>query len=179
MSVRIVLLCEDLQLATFMRRFLKRRGWQARDIREEIAPPGQGSGEQWVRDRYPHELAAARAQGGRTVLAVGTDADTLSVAERIASLEQECRRQGLPQRTAQEPVIMVVPKRNIETWFAYLRGESVNENDVYRRYPNEADCREDVRVLDEMCRAQKLREPAPPPLQSTCPEFNKMPARSS
>jgi len=178
MSARIVLLCEDRQLATFMRRFLKKRGWQPHDIREVIAPPGQGSGEQWVRERYPLELAAARSRGGLTLLAVGTDADTLSVADRIATLDRECQAQGIPQRTPQEAVVMVVPKRNIETWFAYLRGESVNEEDVYPRYSNESDCRDDVRALDEMCRGGKLRDPAPPSLQVACSEYQKMPARN-
>lgn len=178
MSARVVLLCEDQQLATFMRRFLKRRGWQAHDIREEIAPPGQGSGEQWVRERYPHELAAARARGGNTVLAVGTDADTMTVADRIATLDRECQSQGIPARVPQEPIVMVVPKRNVETWFAYLRGETPNESDAYPRYANEADCRNDVRSLDEMCRSRNLRTPAPPSLQAACVEFAKMPARN-
>lgn len=177
MSVRIVLLCEDLQLATFMRRFLKRRGWQAHEIREEIAPPGQGSGEQWVRERYPHELTAIRTRGN-TALVVGTDADLLSVTERIASLDRQCQAQGVQQRTGQEPVIMVVPKRNIETWFAYLRGDAVNEGDVYPRYVNESDCRDDVRHLDEMCRSQHLRASPPPSLLATCTEYNKMPTKS-
>lgn len=179
MSVKIVLLCEDQQLATFMRRFLKRRGWQAHDIREVISPSGRGSGEQWVRGHYPKELAAARARGGGTVLMVGTDADTLPVTGRIESLDQECRDQGVPVRSANDLVIMVVPKRNIETWFAYLREEDVNEADVYERYRHESDCQEDVKVLDAMCRHQHLRLPAPPSLQAACAEFARMPRRNS
>ncbi|MEO5352623.1 MAG: hypothetical protein H7835_05350 [Magnetococcus sp. XQGC-1] len=115
MSVQVVLLCEDLQLATFMRRFLKLRGWQGHAIREEIAPPGQGSAEQWVRERYPHELTAMRSRSGMSILAVGTDADIIPVADRIATLDLECRAQGVAKRTAEDPVVMVVPKRNIET----------------------------------------------------------------
>jgi len=67
MSVRIVLLCEDEQIACFIRPFLKNRGWTAHDIREEIAPSGQGSGEQWVRERYPQELLATRQKGAVTL----------------------------------------------------------------------------------------------------------------
>jgi len=33
--------------------------------------------------------------------------------------------------------MFVVPKRNIETWFAYLRGERPNEKDVYPKYGSE------------------------------------------
>jgi hypothetical protein len=178
MSVQVVLLCEDLQLATFIRRFLKKRGWRAHDIREKIAPPGEGSAEQWVREQYPKELVARRTRQARTTLIVGTDADTLSVSARIATLDRECQNQGIPLRGKAEPVVMVVPKRNIETWFAYIRGESPNEADVYPRYPNESDCRNDVRTLDEMCRSGKLRDPAPPSLQAACSEYQKMPARN-
>lgn len=179
MSTRVVLLCEDRQLATFIRRFLKRRGWKAHEIREEIAPPGQGSGEQWVRHQYPDELAAMRAHGGNAVLIVGTDADVMSVSERIATLDRECKIRDIPTRDQQELVLMVVPKRNIETWFAYLRGESVDEKTAYSRYLNEADCRDDVRALDEMCKKNKLRDPAPPSLQAACIEYKKMPARDT
>lgn len=175
MSVRIVLLCEDQQMATFMRRFLKRRGWKPHDIRERIAPPGQGSGEQWVREQYPKELAAVRKKGA--ILIVGTDADTLTVKQRIASLDKICRDVGIPPRGRDDKVIMVVPKRSIETWFAYLRGENVSEAPSYPRYPNESDCKEDVKALDEMCRQQKLRDPVPPSLSAACEEFRKMPHR--
>lgn len=179
MSVRVVLLCEDQQLSTFMRRFLKQRGWRPHEIREEIAPPGQGAGEQWVRERYPAELTALRARSGRTALLVGTDADTLSVPERITSLDEECRKQGVAVRSAKEAVVMIVPKRNIETWFSYLREENPNERDVYPRYPNEGDCRNDVRALDQMCKSRSLRPPVPHSLQASCTEFEKMPARVS
>ncbi|MBF0623235.1 MAG: hypothetical protein HQL82_00315 [Magnetococcales bacterium] len=177
MSVRIILLCEDQQLLCFLSRFLKRRGWGSRDIHGMNAPPGVGSAEQWVRETYPGILQALRSKGSSVVLLVGTDADTLSVVDRIAILDQACRNKNIPSRLAQDPVIMVVPKRNIETWLAYLRGESVNEVDNYPRYRGESDCRKDVKALDDMCRKQQLRQPAPPSLQATCGEYRKMPAR--
>ena len=173
MSVKLVLLCEDQQLACFMRRFLKRRGWKSHDIREEIAPIGKGSGEQWVRERFPDELLAMR-QRGNVALVVGTDADTMTVADRIATLDNLCQARGIAIRTAQERVIMVVPKRNIETWFAYLRGTNTNEIDTYPRYKQESDCRGDVVVLENMCSARALRQPAPPSLSAACVEYGKL-----
>lgn len=173
MSARVILLCEDLQLACFIRRFLKLRGFGPRDIREQIAPPGQGSGEQWVRNNYPKQLEALRAYGGNAVLIVGTDADNMEVAERVRSLDLQCKEQGVAERGADDPVLMIVPKRNIETWFAYLRGETANETDSYPRYGTESECREDVRSLDGMCRSQVLRPPAPPSLAAACDEYKK------
>lgn len=175
MSVKLVSLCEDQQIACFIRRFLKQCGWKTHEIREVIAPSGQGSGEQWVRERYPSELAAIRGRGG-VALIVGTDADTLAVAARIASLDEICRNQNVQPRTPQEPVAMVVPKRNIETWFAYLRGVSVNESDTYPRYPNESDCRGDVRELVKMCNAAVLRQPTPFSLDIACNEYKRLDA---
>lgn len=160
-----------------MRRFLKLRGWKAHDIRERIAPPGVISGEQWVRERFPGELDAVRGRGRHTVLVVGTDADTMSVNARTASasLDQACQTQGVAKRTGQDPVVMVVPKRNIETWFAYLRGENTNEVDRYPRYDKESDCQAIVRELDERCRSQqRLHAPLPDSLRRTCLAFKSV-----
>ncbi|MBF0109991.1 MAG: hypothetical protein HQL76_12525 [Magnetococcales bacterium] len=166
-------------MATFIRRFLKLRGWRQHDFRAEIAPTGRGSGEQWVRERFPDELEAQRAHGSNTVLVVGTDADTKSVADRIATLDRACRERKVQPKTLQDTVVMVVPKRNIETWFAYLRGETTNEDEEYRRYDNESDCRNDVRSLDEMCRRKELHNPAPPSLQMACREYQRMPHKNA
>jgi hypothetical protein len=176
MSVRLILLCEDQQLACFARRFLKRRGWNAHDIREEIAPAGEGSGEQWVRERFPDELMSIRKRQG-SALIVCTDADTGTVEERTATLYQICTDKKIPVPTPQDAVAMIVPKRNIETWFAYLRGETINENDTYRRYTKERECQPDVNALDEMCLQSKLREPAPASLTAACQQAQKIPRR--
>ena len=50
---KVVLLCEDSQQEAFARRFLVRAGWHPRALRVEKSPQGRGSGEQWVRDRFP------------------------------------------------------------------------------------------------------------------------------
>lgn len=173
MSARVVILCEDLQTATFVRRFLKERGYANHQLRVEVAPKGKGSGEQWVRDQYPNELRACRKKN--TMLIVGTDADDKSVAERIDTLDKQCRDENVPVRMPHEPVIMVIPKRNIETWLAYLRGENPNEQDTYPKYAHEADCRDEVRALDAMCRRQQLKQPVSPSLQAACVELQRMP----
>lgn len=173
MSVSVILLCEDRQIATFLRRFLKERGYKEHDLRVVYAPPGKGSGEQWVRDQYPNELLARRQKD--TVLIVGTDADVMTVAERIGTLDEQCKKEGVAVRTTTEPVIMAIPKRNIETWCAYLRGENPNETDTYRKYAYESECKDDVKALDEMCRKQKLTQPVLPSLKAACVEFGKMP----
>lgn len=72
MSASIILLCEDQRTDIFVRRFLKHRNFDLRDI-YTIPLPTKGSGEQWVREQYPKQLRHIR--GKRKVLLVVTDAD--------------------------------------------------------------------------------------------------------
>ncbi len=74
-GVSIVLLCEDSQTNSFVRRFLRRRGFDHRDITTLPLPGGSGSGEQWVRERYPDQLRAIRGKQAAYLIVV-TDADT-------------------------------------------------------------------------------------------------------
>jgi len=123
--VKITLLCEDSQHEAFARRFLQGMGWETREIRVEKSPGGAGSGEQWVRARFPKELRAyrERTKKAASVLLVMMDADTFEVKNRITFLEQICREEQLDFRSEDESVAIIVPKRNIETWIHYLNGE--------------------------------------------------------
>jgi hypothetical protein len=175
--VLTIILSEDLQLRCFIRRFLLKRGWHARHIREISLPVGGGAGVRWVREKLPDELKAYRSRNARaaTSLVVGCDADDQTVENRIQSLKDACTAAGVPFRNDAERVAFAIPKRNIETWLAYLRGTIVNENDAYPKYRYESECREQVTRLDEMCQKQKL-EPAPPPpsLAHACEEFSRI-----
>ena len=65
-EVQIVLLCEDGQHQVFVTRFLESTGRLTRKakhrLRVEKASQGRGSAEQFVRERFPKELAAYRSQ---------------------------------------------------------------------------------------------------------------------
>ena len=176
-SVEVVILCEDRQQEVFIRRFLQRRGRERGQFRALISPAGRGSGEQWVRERFPRELKAHRSQRARRAnwLLVATDADARTVEERLHSFAKVCQDADVPFRGGQEKVLFIVPRRNIETWFAYLRGQTVNESDTCPRHECENDCRHEVERLDEMCRRQRL-EPVPPPpsLATPCDEFRRI-----
>jgi hypothetical protein len=108
-------------------------------------------------------------------LIVASDADEKTVEERIQTFKDACVEANIPFRKEKEQICFVIPRRNIETWLAYLRGESVDELKVYRKYDNESDCRAQVVNLDEMCRRQALKpEPPPPSLVATCDEFKRI-----
>ena len=173
-GVRITLLCEDSQTDTFARRFLRHRKFRGRDIRTLPLPHGTGSGEQWVRQRYPVELWAIRAVQNAYLIVV-TDAEIGSTQARRAQLKAECEREGIPRRREDDRVLVIVPRRNIETWLAYLEGKDVDESSSYPRLSRKGDCAAHAERLHEMCHeAQRLREPAPPSLREACVEYRKL-----
>ena len=174
--VQTVILCEDRQQECFVRRFLLERGVNRRSIRVQQSPRSKGSADQWVRESFPIELRAYRSKCNYlpNCLLVVVDADVQTVQEKVKRLETECRNQGVPFRGSDERVAFIVPKRNIETWLAYLRGERCDESATYPRLENESDCQPGVERLAEMCRQGMLEESPPESLRLACGEFQRL-----
>ena len=128
---------------------------------------------QWKRI---NELKAYRSRSTRaaTCLIVSSDADDNTVVERIQTFRDMRAETGVAFRNEGEHVAFIIPRRNIETWLAYLRGEAVNEVEGYRKYGFESECRDQVVRLDEMCRQQKLEPQPPPSLETACIEFKRI-----
>lgn len=179
-SINIVLLCEDKQLSAFSRRFLKKRGL-TRSLTEVPRPHEKqgGSRKQWVAEEYPKQLRAIRQRNGAALI-VCTDADEQTVAQRITDLNNACEKVGIAPRTDDDPIVMVIPKWNIETWLSYLEGEAFDENQKDNRPSSrytgrEKDCKEQVQKLVDMCYTnQALKEPAPLSLKAACKEYKKL-----
>lgn len=172
-TVNIVILCEDRQHEAFARRFLKSTGVMMRNLRVEISPQGRGSAEQFVRKQYVKELEYYRRRRHRVqqALLVMIDADGRQVTDRIRQVEEEAVASGDEGRRDDERVAICVPARNIETWFAYLDGQDVNETDSYPRLARPRDCQPHVEALWKMCQQAALRQPAPASLESACDEY--------
>lgn len=172
--VNIVLLCEDTQQEAFLRRFLESMGWDKRRMRILRATGGAGSGEQFVRTRFPAELSSYRQNRNRVAnaLVVMIDGDNRGVQGRIAQLTEACQEIQVAPLVQDERVAIFVPTSNIETWLAYLDGETVDEaRRDYPRLPRERDCRRHVDALVAMCHEKRLRDPAPASLASACDEY--------
>lgn len=169
---QLIVLCEDKQQEVFVRRFLKHR--TNHPIRVMSAPTGEGSGEQFVRKQYPRQLRALRASTVNAVLVVIIDGDTAGRTKRMRQLDESCRLLDVPPRTVTDPVIVLVPKRNIETWLAYLDGATVDETTNYPKLEKAGNCKEHVRVLAGMCSGGQLRQPAPQSLVAACDEYSIM-----
>jgi hypothetical protein len=171
MSASIVLLCEDLQTDSFVRRFLGQRNFGYHDIQTLPLPGSRQSGEQSVRERYPRQLKAIRDRQ-RAVLVVVIDADTNTTAFRRSKLDQECDKEDVPRRGSNDRVIVVVPRRNIETWLYYLKhNTSVDETRRYQRLNRESDCHPLADELHRICHERQQLDPsAPQSLKEACIE---------
>jgi hypothetical protein len=175
-AVQLVLLCEDTQHETFARRFLAKAGWSIRRLRVEKSPKGRGSAAQYVRERFPTELAAYRSNRNRVAqaLVVFVDGDKAGVAGRLKEFDNACEGEQIEPRKQEDSVLMIVPVWNIETWLAYLDGTMVDESKSdYPRLDRPRDCQRHVDQLFEMCQKNALRQPAPQSLVSACDEYRE------
>jgi hypothetical protein len=123
-EMRAVLLVEDKHQERFVRALLVRLGFEVRRLRFKISPSGRGSAENWVRKRYPDEVALlrrSRHQRNLCLLAM-RDGDRQGVGARQRELDDELSTQGQEPRAANERIAAPVPTWNIETWLAAMQG---------------------------------------------------------
>ncbi len=175
-SIEIVVLSEDVQHECFARRFLQLLGGSYHRYRFLTAPRGRGSGEQWVRERFPGELRAHRHQRSRVDCCLLTiiDADTHTLEERVQDYRAACASRGVEFLTPEDRVAMMVPARNIESWLAYLRGEAADETTEFPKLRYQSDCQSQATALHEMCVRGAMRDPALPSLHHACQEFRRL-----
>ncbi len=67
------------------------------------------------------------------------DADTRTVQQRQQELQGRLADVGDRPRSDNEPIVIWIPKRHIETWVAYFSGEPANETDDYKQPMRDAD----------------------------------------
>ena len=105
------------------------------------------------------------------------DADTRSRNTRPRQLRVECERKGVPPRKPADPILVFVPRRNIETWFAYLDGREVNERAACPKRSRDGECSRHAKELVRPgSREQKPREPALPSLRDAGEEHPRLAA---
>jgi hypothetical protein len=175
-----VVLCEDVQAFTFIRRVLIETGANARNISKVPYPDnrfhahGAGSprqvegymvyacGSQHVQMNFPSELKAIRAQHAKrkAALVVHTDVDNATaggttVQQRRSKLDAECATAKVPPTTAADPVAFLIARREVETWIHFLTsGTTVNEHTQYPKLHGcEADCQPAAAAFADYARA--------------------------
>lgn len=171
--VQVVLLVEGRDDERFLRRYLARLP-MVRSLRALLPPPGTQSGEQHVRERFAAEVASFRRNRGRVAeaLIVMTDADTQPVAARRRTLEQALQQGAQAPRRDDERIVLLVPKRNVETWVAHLNGAAVDEATDYKPRPAD-EFRHAAERLRTHCRAADSNC-CPPSLVDGCKELVRL-----
>lgn len=79
------------------------------------------------------ELAAFRRPDTANLPIVMVDGDDQGAGARLRELQAACEEAGVPNRAPDERVLILVPTWRIETWLAYLAGETICETE--RNYP--------------------------------------------
>jgi hypothetical protein len=127
---QFILLCEDATQERLARAYLKRCGHTSQ-LRAIVASRTHGGNVGWVLDRFPAELYACRQRNKRakTLLIVIIDADHFSVDDRRRELSNRLTSTGHEALGADDPVAVLIPKRNIETWVCVLLGANVTEEE--------------------------------------------------
>jgi hypothetical protein len=172
-AARMIVLCEDLQHATFIRRLLKALGFPKGRIRVNRSPDGGGAADQYVRRHYPKEVKEHRRNSAHMHIGLVTaiDADENPVPYRFRQLNEELEAEALDRRGDDEEICILVPKRNIETWIYALFGNEVNETEAYAKLENEGDCQPAVEAL--VVYLQNTRpDDLIPSLERGCRELN-------
>lgn len=176
-AAEVVVLCEDKAHDVFAKRFLKNYfvGKKKR-IRVIPYPVDEGSGKKHVFDNLPDQAKALRSGPSSSVLLVVTDADQFSVGKVHEKLDNLSTRNSTNRK-----IVYIVPKWHIETWMAYLDGDThVQEDDketYEKRYKQIAESKVSPRLTDSLAKAcihNKALDAAPDSLKKSCEEFDNI-----
>lgn len=128
----IIVLCEDQEHQNLVRRYLIPARHRSHTFRFLPLCGKEGSGSQYVRAHFPEQVNACRGILGRRtrcLLIVITDADNLSVQERERTLQDELTQSHHDSVAATEPIVILIPKWQVETWIKCLVGQPMSEDD--------------------------------------------------
>jgi hypothetical protein len=132
-----ILLCEDRPQASLVRAYMDRCDLNTKEpfllpiiASERIS----GGGVAWVLRELPRQLDACRKRKLRanSLLVVVADADDFSVDERYRQLNNALRADRSKELDDSDPVVVLIPKRHIETWIRFGIGQPTNETDDYK-----------------------------------------------
>jgi hypothetical protein len=125
----IFVLCEDQEQQNLIRRYL---GPLARTARFASVPGKSGSGSHYVLTQFPKQVLTCRGVLGKKtkcILIVMTDADNLTVHGRERTLHDELNLTDRTQLAPEEPIVILIPKWQVETWIKCLLGQAMLEED--------------------------------------------------
>ncbi|MGH7813965.1 MAG: hypothetical protein ACREQI_08190 [Candidatus Binataceae bacterium] len=176
-----IVLTEDAEQQNLVRRYLEKCGHNVRFARfvTLTAKASGGSGEKYVRDNYAKQVKACRSSTGKkasALLIVMIDADTETTEHRASQLADALKAEGAMKRGVREPIVVLIPKRHVETWIRALLGKTVDESTDYTKpQPTHAEIKSAAEKLHQWTRPS-ISPPAefPPSLIDSMPEWRKI-----
>jgi len=178
-----IVLTEDAEQQNLIRRYLQRCGHDSRECRFVPLPARSrgGSGEKYVRDQYPQQVQSCRSSIGRraaVLLVVMTDADKETTQHHAGQLVNALKAVGMHARGDDEPVVVLIPKRHVETWIRALLGDHVDEvTDYTRPTPAANEIKDAANELYGWTRPGANTGVTPTPsLTASLPEWRKIPS---
>jgi hypothetical protein len=176
-----ILLCEDRVQASLVRLYIGCCGLNTNEpcLHPIIASEQvRGGNVGWVLREFPRQLEACRKRQTRakTLLIVVADADSLGVDERYRDLTRALQGAGLEAIAPSDPIVVLIPKRHVETWIHTTTGQPTNETDDYKSdQPSKADLRVAAHIIHGW--AHDIPEPdenCVPSLRIALPEWRNI-----
>lgn len=171
----MILLCEDDPQEALVRAYLNLCRFRTKPptLRlRNMSREEQGGNVASVLREFSGELRACRSRSARakTLLIVVVDADDATVDRRRAQLSAD------PPISPSDPLVVLIPKRHIETWIRAANGDAVDEvNDYHNPEPTGSEIRGAAGSIHGWAR----NSPAPgetcvPSLRASLPEWRKI-----
>lgn len=180
-----IVLVEDTVTQNFVRRYLQ-RCWRDDYVSKKVhfkkSASAKGSAEHFVRANIADEVRSCRRRiraGPSTMLIVVMDADSQSTQHERSMLRDELSRVNLQWPKSDEPIAILIPKRNLETWIRALLGNAADEETDYSKRPFTAPPPKDIqtaaeKLFDNMRASPELPPAWPQSLRDSIPEWRKI-----
>jgi hypothetical protein len=106
------------------------------------------------------------------------DADMETTQHRASQLSAALEAASMDGRSNNEPIVVLIPKRHVETWIRALLGDHVDEvTDYTRPTPTPKEIKDAAAKLHEWTRrGANQGATSPAPLTASLPEWRKIPS---
>ena len=105
------------------------------------------------------------------------DADMETTQQRRSQLSDALVAAEMRERDNDEPIVVLIPKRHVETWIRALLDSPVDEDTDYKKpKPTPNEIRQAAETLHQWTRPGAAAGPtSPPSLTASLPEWRKIP----
>jgi len=102
-------------------------------VRKCPVADGQGDAKQYILRQIPSEIQLLRKGPSSAALIIAMDGDGAEEDQRVAEIADALDAARMSRIAPDEFVVVVVPRRNIETWLTFARCSAIDEETDYKR----------------------------------------------